>query len=244
MVLNRFILLYFIFFVSCNTYNNQKQFYYSKVISFHTSSSTRKSLEYIPDSLAFVLDEKLSEYEEKRPYGFYLDTIFGSVSYIKYNGFYDFDSIKRVKNLDEFFLNHIESKKIIEKAKDKNHFMHISCTNTNNNNNEVFLDRNETVKAIYKIDTLKNKNEVTDIVLKLIFYKKSNFKWIMYDKIVIDDYFENTIECINVFKSKGYKSPIIYISTYRDWMSNGWEKEYLIIPSDDKKGKISYLKIE
>jgi hypothetical protein len=244
MVLNRFLLLYFIVFVSCITYKNQKQFYYSKVISFNTSSSTRKSLEYLPDSVAFVLDEKLSEYEEKRPSGFYLDTIFGSVSYVKYNGFYDFDSIKKVKNLDEFFLNHIESKKIIEKAKDKNHFMHISCTNTDNNKNEVFLDRNKTTKAIYKIDTLKNKNEVTDIVLNLIFYKKSNIKWIMYDKIVIDDYFENTIDCVNAFECKSYNSPVIYISSSRDWMSNGWKKEYLIIPSDDKKEQINYLKIE
>jgi hypothetical protein len=66
----------------------------------------------------------------------------------------------------------------------------------------------------------------------------------MYDKIVIDDYFENTIDCVNAFECKSYNSPVIYISSSRDWMSNGWKKEYLIIPSDDKKEQINYLKIE
>ena len=172
-MLNKFILFLIILYAfSFCSNKNREYFHYSSIYIFHSSSLTNNSLKYIPEPDVFMLEERLSDNEINKPVGFYLDSINGCISYLRYNNFYDYDSIKPI-NLDEYFSKKIESKIILSKSKNcvQNKNTHISCLSEDFDKTEVFLNMNNSLKARLETDTIMIK-DYTKVSLNLIFYKR------------------------------------------------------------------------
>jgi len=221
---------------------NSEKAYYSQVISLsYTPSNVGKSLLTLPDSIAGGLEEILWHYEEMRPFGFYVDTISGSLSYTVYRGFYGVDAKKiKVKDFDKIFMDQMEIKDILKKS-DKNNYTHVECGNADDGNG-IFLDSKRSLKIEVVTDTLDKSGRDK---LRILFFAKVKNDWKQYNNVIVEDDLQTTLSCVGLVKTKGSKYPIIHILTELDWMANRSLKEYLILPSStNKETKILYSKIQ